>query len=64
MEEFKMFIETRRQNKEMTDEIEELKEKVFNLTNDIEIINDQKQWSVRESQIVSDDLSSKTSLLD
>ena len=64
MEEFRLFIETQRQNKQMTDEIEQLRQKIIGLTNDIETINEQKLISVQESKIVSHDLSEKTTQLD
>ena len=64
MEEFRLFIETQRQNKQMTDEIEQLRQKIISLTNDIETINEQKLISVQESKIVSHDLSEKTTQLD
>ena len=56
MEEFRLFIETQRQNQLMTDEIEQLKLKITELTNEIETINEVKQKTVQENKIVSHDL--------
>lgn len=64
MEEFRLFIETQRQNQLMADEIEQLKLKITELTNEIETINEVKQKTVQENKIVSHDLTQKTTQLD
>ena len=64
MEEFRLFIDTQRQNQQMTDEIKQLKQRIFELQNDLENANELKDKSEKENTRISHELGERTSQLE